>query len=66
MVELCLYFSSHNFNHLSSCPMDTGENSPEAKRLGRETDDSPSPSAEAKNGGAIPPLLLANCIDVWC
>jgi hypothetical protein len=29
---------------------------PEVKRPGREVDQSPSSSAEVKNGGAVPPL----------
>jgi hypothetical protein len=36
--------------------MGTGDSFIGVERLGREADDSPQPSAEVKDGGAIPPL----------
>jgi hypothetical protein len=36
--------------------------SPEVKRSGREADHSPPPSAEVKNGEAIPPLPQTWCL----
>jgi hypothetical protein len=42
-----------------------GAPSPGVKRPGREADHSPPTSAEAKNGGAIPPLpyvFMAQCL----
>jgi hypothetical protein len=39
----------------TSHPMGTVVSFPEAKRPGRETEHSPLPSAEFKNGGAVPP-----------
>jgi hypothetical protein len=38
--------------------MDTGDFSPDKKRLGHEAHHSPPSSVEAKNGGAIPPLPI--------
>jgi hypothetical protein len=46
--------------HPASYLMDTGSLSPEVKRSGRETDNSPPSNAEVKYGGAIPPLLHAS------
>jgi hypothetical protein len=44
--------------HQAQYTMDTGELSPGKKRLGREAHHSPPSSAEAKNGGSIPPLPI--------
>jgi hypothetical protein len=42
--------------HPASYRMGTGNSFPGGKAVGRERDHSPPPSAEAKNGGVIPPL----------
>jgi hypothetical protein len=43
-------------NHMASYTKDTGAVSPGLKQSGLEAKHSPSPSAEVKCGGAIPPL----------
>jgi hypothetical protein len=42
--------------HPASYTIGTGGSFPGGMRPGRETDHSPSSSAEVRNGGAIPPL----------
>jgi hypothetical protein len=41
----------------TSCPIRTGDISPEVKRQGREPDDTHTSNASVKNGGTIYPLL---------
>jgi hypothetical protein len=56
--DFCLHHSVQTDSgaHPVFYTMGTGGSFPRLKRLGREADHSPPSNAEAKDGGAIPPL----------